>query len=161
MFVFIAMTGARRSEMMRSRVEDFDFESGTVLIREKKRNRSTTLTYRRVPMPDLLLRVMKDWLGMHPGGVYSFCLSVNQKLKQTFTTKIFRSALKGSRWARLRGFHVFRHSFASNLAASAIDQRVIDEFMGHQTDAMRRRYRHLFPDQRQQAVRSVFAGLGQ
>jgi integrase len=161
MFVFIAMTGARRSEMMRSRIEDIDFQSGTVLIREKKRDKSKTLTYRRVPMPDLLIRVMKDWLDRHPGGVHTFCLSANQKLKQTFTTKTFRRALKGSKWERLRGFHTFRHSFASNLAAAGVDQRVIDELMGHQTDAMRHRYRHLFPDQRQKAVQSVFAGVGQ
>lgn len=39
MFVFVARTGARRSEAIRSRVEDFDFDSGTVKIREKKKDR--------------------------------------------------------------------------------------------------------------------------
>jgi integrase len=34
MFVLAAHAGARRSEMMRSRVEDFDFENQTVLVRE-------------------------------------------------------------------------------------------------------------------------------
>ena len=159
LFVFLATTGTRRSEMMRSRIEDFNFESKTVLIREKKRDKSKMLTYRRLPMPDLLIRVIKEWLGKHPGGAYTFCLSENVKLKQTFTTQLFRRSVKGSKWAYLRGFHVFRHSFASNLAAAGIDQRVIDEFMGHQTEAMRRRYRHLFPDQRQQAIQSVFEEL--
>jgi len=161
MFVFIAMTGCRRSEMMRSRIEDFDFNSQTVIIREKKRDKTKTLTYRRLPMSDQLVEVMKGWLGKHPGGVYSFCLAANQRLKQTFTTKTFRRALVGTDWVQLRGFHVFRHSFASNLAAKAVDQRVIDEFMGHQTEAMRRRYRHLFPDQRQKAIQSVFAAVRQ
>lgn len=40
LFVFAAHTGARRSEMMRSRIEDFDFEGQTVLIREKKRDQT-------------------------------------------------------------------------------------------------------------------------
>lgn len=83
-----------------------------------------------------------------------------QMLKQTFTTKCFRRCLKGTKWVRMRGFHVFRHSFASNLAAAGIDQRIIDEFMGHQTEAMRRRYRHLFPEQRRKAIESVFAKPG-
>jgi len=65
--------------------------------------------------------------------------------------------LKGSKWSRIRGFHVFRHSFASNLAAVGVDQRVIDEWMGHQTEAMRKRYRHLLPDQRRKAIETVFA----
>ncbi|MBY0459079.1 MAG: site-specific integrase, partial [Gemmataceae bacterium] len=62
----------------------------------------------------------------------------------------------GSKWHVLRGYHAFRHSFASNLAAAGVDQRVIDELMGHTTVEMQKRYRHLFPDQRRQAVLAVF-----
>jgi hypothetical protein len=32
----------------------------------------------------------------------------------------------------------------------------IDAWMGHQTEEMRKRYRHLFPDQQQAALASVF-----
>ena len=39
----------------------------------------------------------------------------------------FKQALEGGKWEVLRGFHVFRHSFASNLAAEGTDQRLIDE----------------------------------
>ncbi len=56
-------------------------------------------------------------------------------------------------WFRI-GFHSYRHSFASNLAAAGVDQRVIDEFMGHTTEAMRKRYRHLFPKDRRSAIES-------
>ena len=35
MFAFVAHTGARRSELLRSRVQDFNFEDGFVQIREK------------------------------------------------------------------------------------------------------------------------------
>ena len=52
------------------------------------------------------------------------------------------------------GFHTYRHSIASNLAARGVDQRIIDEWMGHQTEAMRRRYRHLFPKNRRDAIMS-------
>ena len=54
MFVFVAHTGARRSEIMRSQIDDFDFQSKTVLIREKKRSHDKSLSYRRVRMSDLL-----------------------------------------------------------------------------------------------------------
>ena len=64
--------------------------------------------------------------------------------------------LKDSRWSVLKGWHVLRHSFISSLASRGIDQRLIDEWVGHQTEAMRRRYRHLTPDVQQQAIRSVF-----
>jgi hypothetical protein len=42
-------------------------------------------------------------------------------------TDHFERTLEGSKWAVVRGWHVFRHSFASNCAACGIDQRLIDE----------------------------------
>jgi integrase len=68
----------------------------------------------------------------------------------------FGRCLEGNRWAVLRGWHVLRHSFASNCAAAGIDQRIIDEWMGHQTEEMVRRYRHMFPDQQRKAIDRVF-----
>ena len=73
MFVFAAHTGARRSEILRSQVDDFDFQSSTVLIREKKRNHDKSLTYRRVQISDLLEQTMKEWFAQHPGGQFTIC----------------------------------------------------------------------------------------
>ena len=109
-------------------------------------------------MSALLAEVFTDWFARHPGGAYTLCREPNEMLRQTFMTKAFRRCLKGTKWVRMRGFHAFRHSFASNLAAAGVDQRVIDEYMGHQTDAMRRRYRHLSPEQRRMAIEAVFPG---
>jgi integrase len=60
--------------------------------------------------------------------------------------------LAGSKWQVLRGWHVLRHSFVSNAAAAGIDQRLIDSWVGHQTEEMRRRYRHLIPSVEQEAI---------
>jgi integrase len=68
----------------------------------------------------------------------------------------FRRTLAGSRWRVLRGWHVLRHSFVTNCAARGIDQRMIDEWVGHQTEEMRKRYRPLFPGQQRAAIRLVF-----
>jgi len=68
-----------------------------------------------------------------------------------------KRTLAGSKWKVLRGFHVLRHSFISCLAAAGVDQRIIDEFVGHQTDEQRRRYRHLMPDLKRQAIGEAFA----
>ena len=64
----------------------------------------------------------------------------------------FETALRGTRWAAVRGFHVLRHSFASVLASKGVDQRVINALMGHETDAMAARYRHLFPQTLRSAI---------
>ena len=60
------------------------------------------------------------------------------------------------RWAVVRGLHVLRHSMISCLAAAGVDQRIIDDIVGHTTEEMRRRYRHLTPQLKSQAVIAVF-----
>lgn len=68
----------------------------------------------------------------------------------------FKQTLKGSEWAVIRGLHALRHSFISALASSGVDQRIIDEVVGHQSEEQRRRYRHLYPATIKDAVRGVF-----
>ncbi len=154
--VTAAYTGARRAELFRARVEDFDFDAKLVLLREKKRTRDTE-TFRTVDMTPRVEAVMRAYFATdHPGGQLAFCSAADRTLTDGQTWKAFRSGVKGSKWHVLRGYHAFRHSFASNLAAAGVDQRVIDELMGHTTVEMQKRYRHLFPDQRRQAVLSVF-----
>jgi integrase len=41
---------------------------------------------------------------------------------------------------------------SSNLARAGVDDRIIDHFMGHQTEEMRRRYQHLFPEEKRKAL---------
>lgn len=157
MFVFVAHTGARRSEMARSRVDDIDLERGLVRIREKKRDRSVEMTFRNVKMSPLLLETMKEWLSKnHPGGQYTFCQEANTRLTENEATHYFKSTLEDSKWKVVKGFHVFRHSFASNLARKGVDPRVIDKFMGHQTEEMRKRYSHMFPEQEELAIKKLF-----
>ncbi len=156
--VTAAYTGARRAELFRARVEDFDFDAKLVLRREKKRSRDKD-TLRTVDMTPRVEAVMRAYFADgHPGGAVAFCSVADRTLTDGQTWKAFRMGVKGSRWHVLRGYHAFRHSFASNLAAAGVDQRVIDELMGHTTVEMQKRYRHLYPDQRRQAVLSVFGG---
>lgn len=71
----------------------------------------------------------------------------------------FHRTLAGTKWERLRGFHVLRHSFASNCAAKGVDQRLINAWLGHQTEEMVRRHRHLLPNQSAEAIATVWGPL--
>lgn len=155
-FVAAAHTGARRSELLRARVEDFDFANKVVLIREKKKRRGRE-TFRTVDMTPLVESVVKAYFADgHPGGVCAFAIDANRPISDGTSRKAFRGVVRKSKWKVLRGYHVFRHSFASNLAAAGIDEHVTAALMGHLTAEMRARYRHLFPDKRRAAVASVF-----
>jgi integrase len=166
MILAAAHTGARRSELIRSQVSDVDLDSGYLTLREKKRNhhRSTT---RRVPLSQRLREALITFLDdEHPGGSHTFCLSGRLSRSRNSQDAIrpltvhqahdhFQRVLTG-KWSQIKGWHVLRHSFASNCAAQGVDQRIIDEWMGHQTEDMVRRYRHLFPSQQRQALGKVF-----
>lgn len=161
MVVTAAHTGARRSELIRSRLSDIRKDS--IIIREKKKKQGR-LTTRRVPLTTKLKETLGEWCEQHPGGPFTFITVDEDRNRATDTPplsrdiahKSFQSVLKGSRWEVLRGWHCLRHSFISNLASKGIDQRLIDEFVGHQSEEMRRRYRHLFPDVKEAAIQSVF-----
>jgi integrase len=68
----------------------------------------------------------------------------------------FKQSLAGGKWTVVSGWHCFRHSFISICASRGVDQRLLDEWVGHQTEEQRKRYRHLLPSTQQQAIRDVF-----
>ena len=119
--------------MFRAQIADID--GPTVQIREKKRSQRETFTFRQIPMRPQLEVALKSWLADHPGGQFLFCKNNMEPLDDKTSREAFEAVTKRSRWSVLRGYHILRHSFASNLARHGIDQRTIDGFMGHQTDA--------------------------
>lgn len=145
---FCAYTGARRSEMMRALIDDVN---GSVLIREKKGDKDHDVTFREVPLHPSLAAVLDQWLADHPGGQHLFCKPSGESLRRT-VHKWWLLCTNRTKWENLRGFHVLRHSFASNLARRRVDDRVIRNLMGHRTEEMTERYRHLFPEQKETAV---------
>ena len=44
------------------------------------------------------------------------------------------------------------HPHLMHLAGAVVDDRIIDHFMGHQTEEMRRRYQRLFPEEKWEAL---------
>ncbi len=153
MFVLAAHTGARRSELIRSQANDIDFDGQCVTIRERKRVKGKR-SFRTVSLSPSCRDVMREWLKQTTG---RFTFSQNgDPLTVDAATYHFRTTLDGAKWEKIRGWHMFRHSFISNCASKGVDQRIIDDWVGHQTDEMRRRYRHLFPNVQQKAIASVF-----
>ena len=68
----------------------------------------------------------------------------------------FGQTLVGTKWQHLKGWHVFRYSAASIMASEGVDQRIIDEVLGHVSEEMRLRYAHLFPNKVKQSIVAAF-----
>lgn len=146
-----AHTGARRGELLRSEPDDFDTDTATVQWREKKKDKDREFTYRAVRMSSRMAAAMEGWINTRAASKYTFG-NVTVKTAQT----ALKQALAGTKYSNIRGWHLFRHSLASILAMKGTDQRIIDATLGHSTEDMRQRYRHLFPSQQQAALDSIF-----
>ena len=152
--------------MLRALASDVDLAGGTITIREKKRvvgKRST----RTAPITPKLAEVIREWLAVRPDNASLFCQAervARSRTKRDGPTAVtkdeahdhFKRTVAGSKWASLRGYHVLRHSFISALASEGVDQRVIDEIVGHQSEEQRKRYRHLYPGVMRDAISRVF-----
>jgi integrase len=158
MFAFAALTGARRGELLRSQVDDFDFDAGKVTIHGTKGRQRTQTVRRLVDLHPMLREAMLEWFDGHPGGQYTLCQVDGSPLTGNEANHHFDQPLKGSKWQVIKGFHVFRHSVASILASKGVDQRYIDEYLGHQTVAMQKRYRHLHPGKGGAPINALLAG---
>jgi integrase len=163
-----AYTGMRRGEVLRVRWTDVEFGQGHVIARSRKQSRKRVETTRRIDLHPELERELRAWHERRPGGQYVVCEAGNpEPLGRDLANRAFWQPMRGTAWCLKSkrnwfkvGFHTYRHSFASNLAARGVDQRIVDEFMGHQTEAMRKRYRHLFPKDRRTAIECfTFLGL--
>jgi len=157
MFAFAAYTGCRRSEILRSQIDDFDFDANLVTIRERKRRKDRSGSTREVPIHPKLKTVIVEWFANHPGGNFTIVPPENMRRRKhvlgpanRLTPKqahyYFDTALRGSKWSVLPGFHVLRHSFGSNLIRSGtVSSDVAAKWMGHTTMEMRDLYQHVFP----------------
>jgi len=166
MVLMAAHTGARRSELCRSRVADFQFDAGIVVIRERKRVQGHRST-RQVAISSMLETVMRTWFKSKRQSVFTFPRELkverNRKRRENEdavspdeASHHLTTTLVGTKWSIISGLHIFRHSFCSNCAAAGLDQRLINAWSGHVTEQMVRRYRHLAPDNLRKAIREVF-----
>ena len=150
----LAFTGMRFSEARHLRWEDIDFEARRIWVRSRKQSADRQMTVRDVEMNETLSEVLREHRRFAPSSAYVFCDEDGQPLTSGWFRYRFTGLTKGTAFDGI-GFHCLRHSFSSNLARAGVDDRIIDHFMGHQTEEMRRRYQHLFPSEKRRAIDQI------
>jgi integrase len=168
-----AYTGCRRGEALKLLHSDINLDGGFITFQSKKQSRSMRVTKRRVPILPELRQLLISQIPLirnkfTSGGNSEIVLRhplTGNEINPNQSNRLFNTVLRGThleaegdpRWYKLR-FHTYRHSFISNLACAGTDQRLIDEWVGHTTEAMRQRYRHLFPNMQHDAI-SVLSAM--
>jgi len=158
--VIPAYSGMRRGELLRLRWSDVDLDRGFLVARSRKQSRRIQETSRQIDLHPDLKQYLLEWQRQRTVGQFVLSSPLTwQPLNVDLGNRLFWQPMRGTEWClnngrnRFKlGFHTYRHSFASNLAAAGVVEPIIDAFMGHQTEAMRKRYRHLFPKDRRSAI---------
>ncbi len=154
LIALLAYTGMRRGEALSLEWKDVDLKRKKILVRSRKQSSSVEFTGRDIDIHPKLLPILKKLHKTSKKGKYVFSNNQSGYWDQDSAYRQFKNLIAGTSFEGI-GFHCFRHSFASNLAALGVDQRIIDHFMGHQTEEIRRRYQHLFPASRRKAIDSL------
>ena len=89
---------------------------------------------------------------MFPSETGQTPLDAKNFVHRVFVPALAKAQIKDFHW------HDLRHSFASRLAMAKVDIRTVQELMGHQSLAMTRRYAHLSPAHKLDAVQRLGRG---
>ncbi|HQR23123.1 MAG TPA: site-specific integrase [Burkholderiaceae bacterium] len=134
-----ALTGLRRSELLRLRPSDL--RDGALLLDARTKSGRPRL----VPLPPEALRIARARL---PWTIDAYQLRAG-----------FESARKAARLPHVR-FHDLRHTYASWLVQSGQSMKAVKDLLGHSTMAMTDRYAHLAAPHLVQAVSGLRLGTG-
>lgn len=131
----LLLTGARRSEALKARWEDFDLEKKIWTIPETKSGKT-----RHVPLSDGMIELLKEI----PRKSKSFYLFPNPRTGKPFGT-IYRSWNTARTRAGLKDvrLHDIRHSSASFLINAGVSLYIVQQILGHTQVATTQRYAHL------------------
>jgi integrase len=158
-----AFTGMRRAELMRARRADVDLARRLLMVRELKKARGRE-TFRWAPLSAELADVLRRWLRRSEPFGSEYLFPYRRKFTRDHAPLTpgvadagVKLALAGSKWEKVKGWHVLRHSFISACVAAGVDQRTLDGWVGH-TTRIREKYTHLAPEQSVADVDRVFGG---
>lgn len=155
MVTFALHTGLRRGEIFGLRWQDIDFANAALTVRQSivegiagppKNYRERTVPLDADAMSSLVSMPRTHDLVFHRGNGRPLTCSTAQNA-------LHRACKRAS--LRPIGWHTFRHSFASWLAAAGVPIPVVQALLGHSTILMTMRYTHLVPTALRQAVTTL------
>ena len=141
----------RRGEALALEWSDVDFRAKVISVNSRKQSRTQAYRPGEIEMHDRLASVLQELRSEQPKGRYLFADGSLQPLSAYKVWADLKKLVKGTDFEGM-GFDALRQSFSSNLARAGADDRIINQFMGHQTEEMRRRYQHLFPEEKRKAL---------
>lgn len=159
LFRLILCTGMRRSEVLRLKWDDIDYDRGFVHIRDPKggKDQSIPLNDAARAVFDAIPRISKKSGFIFPGKKENTHLT---DMKQS----IARIKKEAGLPANFRPLHGLRHVYASMLASSGkVDMYTLQKLLTHKSPLMTQRYAHLRDETLKKAsdlAGDIFSSMG-
>ncbi len=150
---FLAYTGLRISECLNLKVDDIDFKTNIVKVREGKGRKDRSVPIHEDIQP-LLSEYISDWRDAF-GSDNLFATSRTGSLSNTYVNAVIRKATSKLGWKKRISCHMLRHSFASNLVKKKVGLVEIQKLLGHSSLKTTSVYTHVDTDQLFDAVNSL------
>ncbi|WP_442601837.1 tyrosine-type recombinase/integrase [Paenibacillus sp. KN14-4R] len=132
-------SGLRVSEVVRLKLQDFDYERKTLRIRQGK-GRKDRLTL----LSDTAMALMKQYIQKERPDIWVFPGQYpTSHITERSVQKIFEQARIASGIQKKVSIHVLRHSFATHLLEGGIDIRFIQDLLDHASVRTTERYTHV------------------
>jgi integrase len=150
------LTGCRYGELARLTVADYNPDSKTLAIRVSKSGKA-----RHVVLTDEGAALFTELCAGRPGFEPVFKRHDGGRWGKSHQHRPLQEACLAAGIEPAISFHILRHTYASRLARSGVEMRVIADQLGHADTRMtERHYAHLAPSYVAQTVRAKFANLG-
>jgi integrase/recombinase XerD len=134
-------SGLRASELCSLRVGDLDVQGGTLSVMGKGSKP------RLVPVLPEAIEVVKRYLKMRQqDSQWLICNRFGQPMERRNLWLIIDKISKRAKLGKHISPHMFRHSFATHLAESGVNSKVLQVAMGHANLATTEKYMHVSPE---------------
>lgn len=142
----LLLTGARKTEVLSARWEQFDFKRGVWI---KPSHLTKQKREEHLPLSTATLKLLEEWREknnsefLFPGKIPGQCI---QEIKKSWATIRTTAGLEGVR------LHDLRHTHASHLVSSGLSLSIVGKLLGHTQTSTTQRYAHLADEPLRQAA---------
>jgi len=150
--------GLRLQEGTNLQVADIDSSRKLLHIHGKRKKD------RYVPLPEPTLKILRIFWKIHHNPIYIFPAAgrgehllseVTRPMPRCNVQSAFKAALKQSNIHKRASVHTLRHSYATHLLEAGVQQRNIQEYLGHNSAETTSIYTHLTQKAKHIAVQNL------
>jgi integrase len=154
LYTLATMAGVRKGEALGLTWQHVDFEASRIRVFEQiargnRRRRPKSGKGRSVPMAEQVREALLELRNVSPWTADDHPVFADphtgHPIAWTPARTRYLAALVAAGLGRFTRFHDLRHTFASTLAQAGVEERKIQEWCGHATPAITRRYMHFAP----------------